>query len=136
MIGDRRLVLAATVGLALIVAAAASDFFTGSFWERHGLLASLLANVLVVAVTVVVVNGVLDRRNRRRWNLLARNVLFALLQSARATWTGLLEELQVTEVESGDPASLQAVADVARDGARVSAAVSRLLAEQDRRDRL
>jgi hypothetical protein len=136
MIADRRLVLAATVGLALIVAAAASDFFTGSFWERHGLLASLLANVLVVAVTVVVVNGVLDRRNRRRWNLLAQNVLFALLQSARATWTGLLEELEVTEVESGDPASLLAVANVARDSERISAAVSRLLAEQDRRDRL
>jgi hypothetical protein len=30
MIADRRLVLAATVGLALIVAAAASDLFTGS----------------------------------------------------------------------------------------------------------
>jgi hypothetical protein len=136
MTRDRRLVLAAVAGLALIAAAAASDFLSGSFWERHGLLASLVANVLVVAVTVVVVNEVLDRRNQRRWNLLAQNVLFALLQTARATWTGLLEVLQVTEVQSGDPASLRAVADVARDSPRVSEAITRLLADPGPRAQL
>jgi hypothetical protein len=136
MIGDRRLLLAATLGVALILAAAGSDLLTGSFWERHALIASLVANVLVVAVTVVVVNEVLDRRNQRRWNLLAQNVLFALLQSARATWTGLLEVLQVVRVESGDPEALQAVADVARDSARISEAIGRLLADDERRERL
>jgi hypothetical protein len=136
MIGERRLVLAAAAGLALIVAAAVSDLLGGSFWERHGMIAALVANVLVVAVTVVVVNEVIDRRNQRRWNLLAQNVLFALLQSARATWTGLLEVLQFSDVESGDPESLQAVADVARDNRRVSQAISLLLGDEQRRERL
>ena len=93
MTSDRRFALAASAGLALILAAAVSDFLAGTFWERHALLASLVANLLVVAVTVVVVNELLERRDRRRWNLLAQSVLFALLQSARATWTGLVEEL-------------------------------------------
>jgi hypothetical protein len=133
---DRRIALTAVVGLALILAAGVSDFLIASFWQRHALLTSLLANLLVVAVTVVVVNEVVDRRNRRRWNLLAQSVLFALIQSARATWTGMLEVLELVEVESGAVSSLRSAADVAGDASRVSQAASELLGDEQRRARL
>jgi hypothetical protein len=136
MIGDRRLQLAAAIGLALILAAGASDFLLGTFWERHALLTSLVANLLIVGVTVVVVNQVVEGRDRRRWNLLAQNVLFALIQSARATWTGMLEVLELVNVESGSVESLVEAKDIALDGNRVSQAADELLSDDERRARL
>jgi hypothetical protein len=130
---QRRLVLAATIGLALIVAAAVSDFVIGSFWSRHSLLTSLVANVLVVAITLAVVNEFVERRDRRRWNLLAQAVLFALTQSARATWSGLVEVLRLGEVRSGSVEPLLEGAALARDSERVSKAIDELLADEQRR---
>jgi hypothetical protein len=135
VIEDRRLRLAGAVGLALIAAAVVSDFLVGAFWERHALLTSLVANILVVAVTVIVVNEVLERRDRHRWNLLAQSVLFALIQSARATWTTMVEILRLAEVESGAVEPLLAAAEVARDSARVSKAANELLGDPQRRAR-
>jgi hypothetical protein len=132
MIPDRRLALAAVVGFALILAAAISDFFTKAFWEHHALLTSLIANLLIVGVTVVVINAVFERRDRKRWNLLAQSVLFALIQSARATWTGMIEALQLGEVQSGAIDSLNAAAEVARDTQRVSEAARALLEDEER----
>jgi len=136
MSGERRLVWAGAAGLLLLVGAIASDFLVGSFWQRHSLLTSLLANVLVVAITVVVLNELLERRDRKRWNLLAQNALFVLTQSARATWTEMIELLGITEVHSGDVDSLRADADLASDTARISAAADRLLGQEDGRARL
>jgi hypothetical protein len=130
---ERRLLLAAAVGLGLILAAAGSDFIVGSFWERHGMLTSLLANLIVVGVTVAVVNQVVDGRDRRRWNLLAQTVLFALIQSARATWTGMLEVLELMEVHSGSVESLREAGKVALDTERVARAADALLADEARR---
>lgn len=133
---ERRLLAAAVVGLALFVAAAVSDFVIGSFWERHSMLTSLLANLLVVVITVVVVNELLERRDRRRWNLLAQSVLFALTQSARATWSGLVEVLRLGEVRSGATEPLLEGAALARDSERVSTAITALLADEERRAQL
>lgn len=133
MIQQRRLMLAAAIGLALLVAATVSDFVVGSFWERHTLLTSMLANVLVVAITLAVVNEFVERRDRRRWNLLAQAVLFALTQSARATWSGLVEVLRLGEVRSGAVEPLLEGAAVARDTERVSEAIRELLADEERR---
>jgi hypothetical protein len=133
---ERRLVLAAAVGAGLILAAAGSDFIVGSFWERHGMLTSLLANLIVVGVTVAVVNQVLDGRDRRRWNLLAQTVLFALIQSARATWTGMLEVLELAEVRSGSVESLVQAGKVALDSERVARGADALIADGERRARL
>jgi hypothetical protein len=44
---------------------------------------------------------VIERRSRLRWRLLAQSVLFALVQSARLTWTGMLELLGLAEVHTG-----------------------------------
>jgi hypothetical protein len=136
MIRERRLLLAAGVGLMLVLAAGASDFVLGSFWERHALLTSLLASILVLAVTVIVVNEVIDRRDQRRWNLLAQSVLFALIQSARATWTGMVEVLEITEVQAGSVEGLLDAARLARDSARVSKAIGELLGDEERRAQL
>jgi hypothetical protein len=136
MMRERRLVLATTAGLALIAATGVLDFVSGRFWERHSLLGSLTANLVVVAVTVIVINEVVERRNLRRWNLLAQNVLFDLIQAARATWTGLLEVLELAEVRAGDPESLRACAAIAREADRVSPAIRRLLGDPERRARL
>lgn len=133
---ERRLVLVGVVGLALMVGAGVSDFLTGGFWERHAMLTSLLANVLVVALTVVVVNEVIERRGRRRWNLLAQSVLFELIQSARATWTGLVEVLGLGEVQSGSVGALRSAASVARDLQRSSPAIRELLDSPERRAQL
>jgi hypothetical protein len=136
MTGERRLVLAACVGLALMLAAGASDLVIGSFWSRHAMLTSLVANVLVVAITLAVINEFVERRDRRRWNLLAQTVLFALIQSARATWTGMLEVLELTDVQSGSVQSLIEAKDVALDAARVSRATDELLHDERRRAQL
>jgi len=133
MLGDRRLQLAAAIGLALIIAAGASDWVVGSFWEHHELLTSLVANLIVVVVTVVVINQVVDARDRRRWNLLAQTVLFALIQSARATWTGMLAVLEVTDVKSGSVESLAEAREVALDTARLGRAADELLRDEKRR---
>lgn len=136
MLKDRRLLLAATVGLALILAAGVSDFVVGSFWQRHGMLTSLVANLLVVGVTVAVINQVVEGRDRRRWNLLAQTVLFALIQSARATWTGMLEVLELADVKSGSVQSMIEAKNVALDTARVGRAADELLRDRQRRARL
>lgn len=133
---DRRLLLASCVGAGLIAAAAASDVLASSFWAGHTLITSLVANLLVVGVTLIVINDVLERRARRRWSLLAQNVLFALVQSSRATWTGLLELLDVGQVQSGSERSLRESARLADDAEGLTAAAEELLADEDRRERL
>jgi len=133
---ERRLLLASCVGFVLIAGAGVSDLLVGSFWARHALLTSLLANLLVVGVTVAVVNQAIELRDRRRWSLLAQNVLFALIQTARATWTGLVEVLDLTEVRTGAVESLLETASVARDSTRVSKAIRELLEDSARRSQL
>lgn len=127
---------AAIAGAALFALALASDFVIGSFWARHAMFTSLLANLLVVVITVAVVNEALQRRDRRRWSLLAQSALFDLVQSARVTWTTMIELLGLAEVESGTVASLVSAAQIALDQPRVSAAVRQLLAAPERRRRL
>ena len=132
---ERRLLVAGAVGLALILAAVASDL-TGGFWERHALIASIVSNVLVVAVTLAVFNELLERRDRRRWELVAQFVLFAFVQAARATWTGMMEVLELGEVQSGSLEPLLDAAGVARDLPSVSQATRELLLEPQRRMRV
>jgi hypothetical protein len=106
MESTRRLAIAATVGAAVIGLAAASDFLASSFWSSHAMLTALIASLLVLAVTVVVLNEVLERRDRKRWSVLAQYVLFQLVQSARATWIGLVELVAEHEVETGSTEGL------------------------------
>lgn len=132
--GERRWIIAAAFGTGLLALALASDFLVGSFWQRHSMLTSLLANLLVATVAVALINEVLERRARRRWNLVAQSAMFALVQSARLTWTGMVELLGLTEVSSGTVQSLLDGARVAIDRPRVSEAATTLLQDPGRRN--
>ena len=101
----------------MIALAAGSDFVFGSFWSSHAMLTSLIASLLVLAVTVVVLNEAIDRRDRRRWSMLAQYVLFQLVQTARATWMGTVELIMGIEIETGSTEGLLAGAS-ARDSTR------------------
>src|ERR1700684_3666285 len=46
------------------------------FWERHALLSSIVASVLVVLVSVALINEVIEQRRRKRWRVLAQYVMF------------------------------------------------------------
>ena len=133
MESSRRLVLAAGIGIALIALAAASDFLVGSFWSGHAMLTSLIASLLVLAVTVAVINEWVERRGRRRWSVLAQYVLFQLVQAARVTWTTLIELLERGEIDTSTPAALRAVAERALRTAEISTAARDLLANPERR---
>lgn len=133
---ERRAAVIGAASVLLLGAAIASDFVIGSFWAKHAMLTSLLASLLVVVISVAVINELLARRERQRWSLLAQGVLFVLTQSARLTWTSLLEVLRLTDVHTGSLASLVASAEVALDTQRVSEATRGLLADAERRQTL
>ena len=80
-------------GLSVLVlsGAIAWDLANDGFWSRHALFTSLVASLIVVAVTAAVLNEVLERRQRERWSVLAQYALFDLVGSARLVWSGLLE---------------------------------------------
>ncbi len=133
---ERHIVGIAAAGALLTALAVASDLWIRTFWARHPMLTSLVANLVVVVISVAVINELIEARNRRRWSLLAQSVLFALVQSARWTWTAMLEVLELGTVQSGALESLLEGASVALDHARVSAAATELLADSERRQRL
>ena len=79
------------VTLLLLCGAIVWDLADDGFWSRHALFTSLVASLVVVAVTAAVLNEVLERRQRQRWSVLAQYALFDLVRTARLVWTGLLE---------------------------------------------
>jgi len=128
---------AAITGVVLLAAAAVSDFLIGSFWGSHSMLASLVANLIVVIVSVAVISQWIERRRRRQWNVLAQNVMFALAQCARLTWTSMITLAQIVPAAEGEAA---AATDenlaLALDPQTVLPAFEKLLLDQDRRQRL
>ncbi len=92
--------IAATTGVLALVGLAASDFETG-FWERHAMISSILASLVVVLVTVAVINEALERRDSARWRVFAQNALLELAAGARFTWVGLGELLEVGDDTAG-----------------------------------
>jgi hypothetical protein len=62
-----RRMAAALVALALVVLVACDLWIAGfrSWWDRHSLTGSIVANLLVLAVTALIVDEVVARRQRR-----------------------------------------------------------------------
>jgi hypothetical protein len=125
-------------GLSVLIlsGAIAWDLANDRFWSRHALFTSLVASVIVVAVTAAVLNEVLERRQRERWSILAQYALFDFVRIARLVWTGLLELAGlVPDGELGD-GELAAGTETVRDTPRLTAATDKMLASADRREQL
>jgi hypothetical protein len=125
-------------GLSLLVlfGAMAWDIADDRFWSRHALFASLVASLIVVAVTAAVLNEVLERRQRERWAILAQYALLDFVRTARLVWTGLLELAGlVPDGELGD-AALAAGSEAVGDTPRLAAEIDEMLASGERREQL
>jgi hypothetical protein len=106
------------------------------FWSHHALFTSLVASLIVVAVTAAVLNEVLARRQRERWSVLAQYALFDFIRTARLVWTGLLELAGlVPDGELGDGA-LVAGSEAVHDTPRLTRAMDEMLASDDLREQL
>jgi hypothetical protein len=125
-------------GLSVLVlcGAIAWDLADDGFWSRHTLFTSLVASLIVVAVTVAGLNEVLERRRRERWAVLAQYALFDFVRAARLVWSGLLELAGlVPDGELGDGA-LAIGSEAVRDTPRLTAAIDEMLASAERREQL
>ena len=124
------------VSLLILCGAIAWDLADDGLWVHHALFTSLVASLIVVAVTVAVLNEVLERRQRERWSVLAQYALFDLVRVARLVWGGLLELAGlVPDGDLGDEA-LTAGSEAVRDTPRLAAAMDDMLASADRREQL
>ena len=125
-------------GLSVLVlfGAIAWDLANDGFWSRHALFTSLVASLIVVAVTAAVLNEVLERRQRERWSVLAQYALFDFVRTARLVWTGLLELAGLVPDGELDDGALAAGSEAVRDTPRLAAAMDEMLASADRREQL
>jgi hypothetical protein len=116
--------------------AIAWDLANDGFWSRHALFTSLVASLIVVALTAAVLDEVLERRQRQRWSVLAQYALFDLVRSARLVWSGLLELAGLVPDGELDDRVLAAGSEAVRDTPRLTAAMDEMLASADRREQL
>ena len=125
-------------GLSVLVLAGAVvwDLADDGFWSRHTLFTSLVASLIVVAVTAAVVNEVLERRQRERWSVLAQYALFDLLRTARLVWTSLLDLAGLAPEGELEEGILAAGSEAVLDTPRLAAAMEEMLASADRREQL
>lgn len=114
----------------------ASDATDGSFWAHHALLASLVASVIVVMLSLAVINELLERRRRQRWSVLAQYVMLGLVRNARMIWSGVLEVVGLFPSGADQQESFDAGAQIVRDTSRLTAAIREALEDHGRRDLL
>jgi hypothetical protein len=125
-------------GLSVLVLSGALvwDLADDRFWSRHALVTGLVASLIVVAVTVAVLNEVLERRQRERWAVLAQYSLFDFVRAARLVWGGLLELAGLVSDGEPDDGALAAGAEAVHDTPRLTAAMGEMLASAERREQL
>jgi hypothetical protein len=90
--------------------------------------------LIVVALTVAVLNEVLERRQRERWSVLAQYALFDLVGAARLVWTGLLELAGLAPEEELEHDLLAAGSEALLDTPRLAAAIDEMFANADSRE--
>jgi hypothetical protein len=128
--------IVAGVSVLVLGGAIAWDLLDDEFWSHHTLFAGLVASLIVVAITVAVLNEVIERRQRERWSVLAQYALFDLISAARLVWTSLLELTALVPDEDLGGAALAAGALAVADTPRLTAAIDELMAGADRREQL
>jgi hypothetical protein len=60
------------LSVCVLCGAVAWDLASDGFWSRHTLFSSLVASLIVVALTAALLNEVVERRQRERWSVLAQ----------------------------------------------------------------
>jgi hypothetical protein len=125
-----------SVSVLVLCGAVVWDLVNDRFWVRHTLFTGLVASLIVVAVTVAVLNEVLERRQRQRWSVLAQYALFDLVRTARLVWTGLLELTGLVPDGGLQDGILAAASEAVLDTPRLAAAVDEMLASADSREQL
>jgi len=120
----------------VLVGAVAWDLVDDEFWVRHTLFTGLVAGLIVVAVTVALLNELLERRQRERWSVLAQYALFDLVRTARLVWTSLLEVAGLVPDEELVDGALAAATEAVNDTPRFIAALDRMLSDTEGRERL
>ena len=125
--------IGALVALIALAAGIVSDAVGGHFWERHALVASLVASLVVVMLSVAVVNEALERRGRQRWTVLAQYVMLQLTRNARVIWTGVAGLAGLMQSDPRTAAALAAGSRAVRDTPRLTDAVRELVADPERR---
>ena len=71
---------------------------------RNALLAGLLSSLIVVMLSAAVFNEAVERRNRRRWSVLAQYVMLELVRQARLVWTSVVEVAGLMAPDATDSA--------------------------------
>jgi hypothetical protein len=97
----------AVLALAAFAGGVVFDVTDENFWARHALLSGLASSVIVVMLSLAVINEVLERRRRQRWNVLAQYVMVELVRNARMIWSGILQVagLLASDVERHEPST-------------------------------
>jgi hypothetical protein len=128
--------LLALLAVAAFVGGAAWDVTAGIFWERHALVAGLVSSAIVVMLSVAVINEVIERRRRQRWSVLAQYVMFELVRNARMIWTGVLDLAGLWPTDANQAQSIELGTQIVRDTSRLTAAVRKIVDDDDLRGRL
>ena len=126
----------AILALLAMAGGIASDYTNGTFWSRHSVLASLVASLIVVMLSVAVVNEAIERRRRQRWSILAQFIMFELVRNARMIWSGVLEVSGLLPPPERQRDPVATGAEIVRDTSRLTAAITDVLGDDDRRQRL
>jgi hypothetical protein len=128
--------VAAGVSVLLLIGAIVWDLADDGFWSRHALFTSIVASLIVVAMTVAVLNEAIERRQRERWAVLAQYALFDFVRAARLVWGGLLELGGLAPEDEPADVMLAAGSTAVQDTPRLAAAMDELLANEGDREQL
>ena len=128
--------IGAVLALLVLVGGIVLDVVTRTFWARNALLADLLSSLIIVMLSAAVFNEAIERRNRRRWSVLAQYVMLELVRQARLVWTGVMEVAGLMAPDATDAASTDAAAQAVHDTERLRDAIREAVADDGRRRRL
>jgi hypothetical protein len=128
--------VAGLVALLVLAGGVVLDITTENFWARNALLAGLLSSLIVVVLSAAVFNEAVERRNRRRWSVLAQYVMLELVRQARLVWTSVMEVAGLMAPDATDAASIDAAAQAVHDSERLKAAIREAVADDAKQRQL
>jgi hypothetical protein len=126
----------ALLALLVLAGGVVLDVTTEHFWARNALLAGLVSSLIVVVLSAAVFNEAVERRNRRRWSVLAQYVMLELVRQARLVWTSVMEVAGLMAPDATDAASIDAAAQAVHDTDRLKAAIREAVADDAKQRQL